>query len=411
MLFVISPFPVNISILILYSNFQALDKTGFLIKQNKLTIEHRTMNSKTNACANQVNNTNISSQKVLITPNKLKEKLPLPLAGANFVLKSRQIIEDIMDGKDHRKLAIVGPCSIHDIKSAKEYALKLKTLREKLNDEIFIVMRVYFEKPRTTVGWKGLINDPHLNGSFDVEQGLVIARELLLWLTEEEIPVATEMLDPISPQYLAELISWTAIGARTSESQTHREMASGLSMPIGFKNGTSGSAGAAINAMKSAASSHSFMGINQQGQVTLLNTTGNRYGHVILRGGKEPNYGAKDIAEYEKRLNSAELSSKIMVDCSHGNSSKDHRRQSLVLRDLMSQINEGNSSIFGFMLESHLKDGNQKLTSDGQNLEYGVSITDACIDWQTTVNILNNAANSLSHSRDRSVEIRNGVTF
>lgn len=369
------------------------------------------MNSSAKICVNQVDNTNISSQKVLITPKQLKEKYPLPLASSNFIIKSRQTIEQIIDGKDHRKLAIVGPCSIHDIDSAKEYALKLKKLADKIGDEIYLVMRVYFEKPRTTVGWKGLINDPHLNGSFDVEYGLSQARKLLLWLAEQQIPVATEMLDPISPQYLAELISWTAIGARTSESQTHREMASGLSMPIGFKNGTGGSAGAAINAMKSAASKHSFMGINQQGQVTLLNTKGNQYGHVILRGGTVPNYEAKDIVIYKERLAHAQLSQRIMVDCSHGNSEKNPKRQSLVLADLMSQIAQGNTSIFGFMLESHLKGGNQKLLRDGDNLEYGISITDACIDWQSTVKILTNAANSLSHSREHVAELRNGVTF
>lgn len=360
---------------------------------------------------NKLNNTNISSQTVLMTPRQLKERLPMPQESNDFVVQSRQAIEKILDNKDARKLVIVGPCSIHDIKSAKEYALKLRDLSSHLSDDLLIVMRVYFEKPRTTVGWKGLINDPHLNGSFDVENGLVIARELLLWLAQQKIPVATEMLDPISPQYLSELISWTAIGARTSESQTHREMASGLSMPIGFKNGTSGSAGAAINAMQAASSSHSFMGINQQGQVTLLNTTGNPYGHVILRGGIKPNYEAKEVAEYEQRLSQASLSNRLMVDCSHGNSNKDHRRQSVVLENLVDQICDGNESIFGFMLESHLNDGNQKITSDGKNMAYGVSITDACINWETTVKILTTAANRLHDFRRRFSEIKNGVTF
>lgn len=357
------------------------------------------MNASSNSHENKLNNTNISSQQVLMTPRQLKEKLPLPQEGSDFVVRSRRVIENILNGNDARKLVIVGPCSIHDIKSAKEYALKLQDLRDQLNDDLFIVMRVYFEKPRTTVGWKGLINDPHLNGSFDVENGLVIARELLLWLAERKIPVATEMLDPISPQYLSELISWTAIGARTSESQTHREMASGLSMPVGFKNGTSGSAGAAINAMQAASCSHSFMGINQQGQVTLLNTTGNQYGHVILRGGIKPNYEAEDVAEYELRLTQAGLAQKLMVDCSHGNSNKDHRRQAMVLENLTDQICNGNESIFGFMLESHLQDGNQKLTDNGENLSYGVSITDACIDWETTVKVLTATAKRLHNFR------------
>ena len=230
----------------------------------------------------RVNNLNIVSQQVLVTPHKLKSKLPIPQQSAEFVAKSRQVIADILSRKDRRKLAVVGPCSIHDIQSAKEYALKLKKLSEAVADELYVVMRVYFEKPRTTVGWKGLINDPDLNNSFNVEKGLETARELLLWLAQKEIPVATEMLDPICPQYISDLISWTAIGARTSESQTHREMASGLSMPIGIKNGTNGAASVAINAMQAASESHRFMGINQQGQVTLLNTSGNRDCHIII---------------------------------------------------------------------------------------------------------------------------------
>ncbi|MCW8998424.1 MAG: 3-deoxy-7-phosphoheptulonate synthase, partial [Kangiellaceae bacterium] len=250
----------------------------------------------------QVNNVNITGQKVLMTPNELRQKLPLSAKSARFVAESREKIADILERRDSRQLAIVGPCSIHDVKSAKEYALRLKALSEKVSDQMLLVMRVYFEKPRTTVGWKGLINDPHLNNSFEVEQGLQIARELLIWLADNEIPIATEVLDPISPQYLSELVSWAAIGARTSESQTHREMASGLSMPIGFKNGTDGSASAAINAMKAASSGHSFMGINQKGQVTLLETKGNKHGHVILRGGFKPNYHAEDVAVYEDKL-------------------------------------------------------------------------------------------------------------
>ncbi len=369
------------------------------------------MTNQTLAQLNKVNNVNIESEKVLMTPRELKEKLPLPPSSAAFVSRSRQQIEAILDRKDTRQLAIVGPCSIHDVKSAKEYALKLKHLAKEVESEIFLVMRVYFEKPRTTVGWKGLINDPHLNNSFDVEEGLTIARDLLLWLAENEIPVATEMLDPISPQYLSELIAWTAIGARTSESQTHREMASGLSMPIGFKNGTSGSSGAALNAMKAAASGHSFMGINNLGQVTLLNTTGNRHGHVILRGGTQPNYHPNDIADYEAKLKASGLPNNIMVDCSHGNSNKDPARQPVVLENVIEQVVDGNQSIIGFMLESHLHAGNQKIQDDLSKLQYGVSITDGCIDWQTTEETLIKTAHLLKETNLQTKALRNGITF
>jgi len=369
------------------------------------------MQTKTLEANDQLNNVNIASQKVLMTPRELKEKLPLSQRSADFITQSRRQIADIITGKDQRKLAIVGPCSIHDIKSAKEYALRLKSLHQELSDNIYIVMRVYFEKPRTTVGWKGLINDPHLNNSFDVENGLSIARELLLWLAEMEIPVGTEMLDPISPQYLSELISWTAIGARTSESQTHREMASGLSMPIGFKNGTNGSASAAINAMQAASNAHSFMGINGQGQVTLLNTIGNPHGHVILRGGTKPNYHPQDIAEYEQKLKAASLSTNLMIDCSHGNSLKKHGNQVPVLENVIDQIVAGNESIIGFMLESHLHQGNQKVGDDISSLAYGVSITDACIDWDATRDCLELAASRLKHNDTHTEAIRNGITF
>ena len=359
----------------------------------------------------QVNNVNIIGQKVLITPRELKKKLPLSVKSARFVADSRRRIADILEGKDSRQLAIVGPCSIHDIEAAKEYALKLKSLSQKVTDQILLVMRVYFEKPRTTVGWKGLINDPDLDNSFEVEKGLGIARELLIWLADNEIPVATEVLDPISPQYLSELVSWAAIGARTSESQTHREMASGLSMPIGFKNGTDGSASAAINAMKAASSGHSFMGINQSGQVTLLETQGNKHGHVILRGGSQPNYKASDVSSYEDKLTSAGLPSNIMIDCSHGNSLKDHNRQTLVLDDVIQQVVTGTDSIVGFMLESHLNAGNQKISNDLESLQYGVSVTDACIDWKTTEDSLLDAAERLREGDPQVNAIRNGVTF
>jgi 3-deoxy-7-phosphoheptulonate synthase len=343
-----------------------------------------------------VNNVHISSEQVLITPEQLALELPVSEKALRGIETSRSIISDIIHRKDHRLLVISGPCSIHDIKSAKEYALKLKEMHESCKDTLYIVMRVYFEKPRTTVGWKGLINDPHLDGTFDIETGLRNARELLIWLAELELPVATEALDPISPQYLAELFSWSAIGARTSESQTHREMASGLSMPVGFKNGTDGSLGIAINALQSAASGHSFMGINKTGQVSVIQTQGNPDGHIILRGGKQPNYDSVCVSDCEVELSKSNLYAGLVVDCSHANSSKDYRRQPLVALNVVNQILEGNQSIIGIMLESHLNAGNQ--SSDGKrldDLDYGVSITDGCISWQDTDDLINQSREKL----------------
>lgn len=331
-----------------------------------------------------LNDIHVNAEEVLITPQQLRDELPLSDSGREFVIKSRQEIADIIHKKDHRLLVISGPCSVHDVEAAKEYACKLKTLHDKYQDSLYIVMRVYFEKPRTTVGWKGLINDPDMNGSFDVENGLRKARELLIYLTDLGLPLATEALDPISPQYLAELFSWAAIGARTTESQTHREMASGLSMPIGFKNGTNGSLSVAINAMQSAASSHRFMGINIKGQVALIKTSGNPDGHVILRGGKKPNYDADNIAICENDLATHNLEPGIVVDCSHGNSNKDYRRQPLVANNVFDQICHGNKSIIGIMLESHINEGNQSAELPKDQLKYGVSVTDACIDFTST---------------------------
>ncbi len=343
-----------------------------------------------------VNNVHVSAEKVLITPDDLAKELPVSEKALSAITDSRKIISDIIHGRDHRLLVICGPCSIHDIDAAKDYALRLKELHESCKDTLFIVMRVYFEKPRTTTGWKGLINDPHLDGTFDIETGLRKARELLIWLAELEIPVATEALDPISPQYLAELFSWSAIGARTSESQTHREMASGLSMPVGFKNGTDGSLDIAVNALKSAASGHNFMGINKQGQVAVISTSGNPDGHIILRGGKQPNYDSVCVSDCEVDLEKAGLTAGLMVDCSHANSSKDYRRQPLVAQNVVNQILEGNQSIIGVMLESHINAGNQK--GDGvpvDELEYGVSITDGCIDWETTETLITQTRDKL----------------
>ncbi len=335
-----------------------------------------------------IDNIHISSEKVLVTPVELKQEMPLSDNGRDYISHARETISNIIHGKDSRLLVVTGPCSIHDIKSAKEYALKLKKLHDELKDDMYLVMRIYFEKPRTTVGWKGLLNDPNMDGSFDVEAGLRQGRELLLWLAELELPVATEALDPISPQYLSELFSWAAIGARTTESQTHREMASGLSMPVGFKNGTDGKLNVAINALESAAHPHRFMGINPQGQVALMQTQGNPDGHIILRGGKAPNYQQQDVEEIESQIITEGLTPKLVVDCSHGNSSKDHTRQSIVANDIFEQITSGNRSIMGIMLESHIHEGNQSSSLPRDQLRYGVSVTDACINWQDTEQLL-----------------------
>lgn len=342
-----------------------------------------------------IDNIHIKSEKVLITPEQLKKELPISDNALNAIKQSRQDIANIIHHKDHRLLVICGPCSIHDLESAREYALKLKKLQEELNDSLYIVMRVYFEKPRTTVGWKGLINDPHLDGSFNIEAGLRQARQLLIEFAEMELPMGTEALDPISPQYLGELFSWSAIGARTTESQTHREMASGLSMPVGFKNSTNGSLENAIDALKAATSSHRFMGINPQGQVAVIKTEGNPDGHIIMRGGKSSNYDSVHTALGEEKLTAAGLINSLMVDCSHGNSNKDPSRQPLVASDVMNQILEENKSIIGIMLESHLEEGNQPSSLPREEMKYGVSITDACINWETTEELLRKLAEKL----------------
>ena len=335
-----------------------------------------------------LNNINLAAEKVLITPLELKQQLPLTQADSDFVNQSRHSVSNIVHKKDPRTLVIMGPCSIHDVDAAKEYGLKLKELQKSCESTLLLVMRVYFEKPRTTVGWKGLINDPHLDGTFDIELGLTKARELMLWLTQHEIPIATEALDPISPQYLSDMISWSAIGARTTESQTHREMASGLSMPVGFKNGTDGNVGIAINAIGAAASPHSFMGINEQGQVSVLQTKGNPDAHLILRGGKEPNYDEKHIAAAEAEMKKVNYNPAIVVDCSHANTNKDYRRQPEVAKDVLQQIVNGNQSIVGIMIEGNLNAGNQKLGTDLSELKYGVSITDGCIDWASSEDLI-----------------------
>lgn len=348
---------------------------------------------------NPIDNLNIEQQTVLITPNKLKEQLPVSDKAYETIAEGRKAVRDILDRKDHRLMIVIGPCSIHDPEAALDYARRLKTLSDQVADSILIVMRVYFEKPRTTTGWKGLINDPYLNDTFKIEEGLHIGRKLLLDIAEIGLPTATEALDPISPQYLQDLISWSAIGARTTESQTHREMASGLSSAVGFKNGTDGSLEVAINALNSVSAPHNFLGINHEGQVSVITTKGNAYGHVVLRGGAgKPNYDSVSVTLCEEELVKAGLVPNIMVDCSHANSNKDHNLQPLVADNVANQIVEGNKSIIGLMIESNIGAGNQKIPADLKELTYGVSVTDACIDWSTTESLLTSMQAKLSET-------------
>jgi len=333
----------------------------------------------------QVDDLNVVSQELLISPDELKAELPLSDKARDVVTNGRAVVRDILDRKDHRIFLVIGPCSIHDVEAAKDYAQRLKKLADEVSDTIYIVMRVYFEKPRTTVGWKGLINDPYLNDSFKIQEGLHIGRKLLLDIAEIGLPAATEALDPISPQYLHDLISWSAIGARTTESQTHREMASGLSSAVGFKNGTDGGLTVAINALQSVSKPHRFLGINTEGQVAIIHTRGNSYGHVVLRGGNgKPNYDSVSVAVCEQELQKAKVTPNIMVDCSHANSNKNHELQTLVMENVANQILEGNKSIIGLMVESNIGAGNQSIPANLCDLKYGISVTDACIDWVTT---------------------------
>jgi 3-deoxy-7-phosphoheptulonate synthase len=333
----------------------------------------------------KVDNLNVEAQEILITPDQLKLDVPMSDAANTLLVESRRVIRDILDRKDHRMFLVVGPCSIHDVDAAMEYAQRLKVLAEEVKDTLYLVMRVYFEKPRTTVGWKGLINDPYLNDSFKIEDGLHIGRKLLLDILDSGLPTSTEALDPISPQYLADCISWSAIGARTTESQTHREMASGLSSAVGFKNGTDGGLSVATNALQSVSSPHRFLGINTQGQVAVIKTRGNPYGHIVLRGGSNgPNYDSVHIKLTEDALAKAGIPLNIMVDCSHANSNKAPELQPLVMENVTNQVIEGNESIVGLMIESNLEAGNQNIPEDLTQLRYGVSVTDGCIDWATT---------------------------
>ena len=334
-------------------------------------------------------NLNILLEEPLVSPIELKEEIPVSINAAKTILKGRDAVRDVLDRKDHRLIVIIGPCSIHDVAAAKEYASKLKSLSTKVAGTLLLVMRVYFEKPRTTIGWKGLLNDPYINGTFKINDGLRIGRTLMKDIAEIGLPIASEALDPISPQFLQDMISWTAIGARTTESQTHREMASGLSSAVGFKNSTDGRLDVAINALKSVGVSHCFLGINQVGKSSIIRTKGNRYGHIILRGGNnKPNYDEIHIKLCEQKLRANNLPVNIMIDCSHANSNGDPLLQSSVVDNVTKQIINGNTSIVGLMLESNLKHGNQPIPSDLSELKYGVSITDACIDWDKTEEIL-----------------------
>jgi 3-deoxy-7-phosphoheptulonate synthase len=337
----------------------------------------------------QLQNVNVVSSDLLATPEEVKRRLPLTAKAAETVFKSREAVRAILERRDRRLFVVVGPCSIHDVAAAREYAARLKALAAQVDSTLLLIMRVYFEKPRTTVGWKGLINDPDLDDSFHIEKGILLARELLLYVAELGLPAGTEALDPIMPQYLSELITWTAIGARTTESQTHREMASGLSTPVGFKNGTDGALAASINALQSVRRPHHFLGITQQGQSAVFRTRGNQHAHIVLRGGGgRVNYDAVSIAVAERELTAAGLPATVVVDCSHGNSNKDADLQPLVAENCVMQIVDGNRSIVGLMLESHLQAGSQSIPKDLSKLVYGMSITDPCIDWATTETLL-----------------------
>ncbi|QSH40523.1 3-deoxy-7-phosphoheptulonate synthase [Lentisphaerota bacterium ZTH] len=329
------------------------------------------------------NNINILSRSLLPSPKSIKSELPLSLDAVAKVVEARKEICDILDHKSNKFMMIVGPCSIHDPESAVEYAERLAKLNEKVKDKILLVMRVYFEKPRTTVGWKGLIYDPDINGSYKIEEGIFQARKLLQQIVDLGLPVATEMLDPIIPQYIADAVSWAAIGARTTESQTHRQLASGLSMPVGFKNATDGNVQAAIDAINTAASKHSFIGVTEEGHIGVFRTSGNKYCHVVLRGGTTPNYSAEYIAFLKVALRKANINPSIVIDCSHANSGKAHTRQKIALYDIIGQIEQGETAVKGLMLESNLLEGAQKIIENKKPIP-GVSITDACIGWKET---------------------------
>ena len=347
---------------------------------------------------------NVSSTEPLISPVSLVNRLPITPPAERSVLEGRRQIKAILRGEDKRMMMIVGPCSIHDERAALEYAERVYDLSKRLEERLLVIMRVYFEKPRTTVGWKGMIYDPHLNDTYDIGEGLYRARLLLLRIAEMGVYCGTEFLDPVVPQYLAGLVSWATIGARTTESQTHRQMSSGLSMPVGFKNGTDGSAQIAVDAMIASLSPHAFLGIDHYGQTCIVHTTGNPDGHLVLRGGRSgPNFNAETVAESKRLLSDAGVRSQLLVDCSHGNSNKDHTLQSVAMRDVVAQRMAGNEDIIGCMLESNLFPGSQKLVSSPSELQYGVSITDACIGWDETEELLESAYDMMGDTESPSV--------
>jgi 3-deoxy-7-phosphoheptulonate synthase len=347
-------------------------------------------------------NVRVVGTEVLPSPELVKREIPAPHEAVATVAAARRTVQAILERTDPRLFVVVGPCSVHDTVAAVDYARRLHALAREVADVLFIVMRVYFEKPRTTVGWKGLINDPDLDDSFDIERGLRIARRLLIEINAMGLACGTEALDPITPQYLGDLIAWSAIGARTTESQTHREMASGLSTPVGFKNGTDGSLTVALNAMLSAAQPHAFLGVDPEGRVAIIRTAGNPYGHIILRGGPAPNYDSVGVSEAEEALAANGLPKRIVIDCSHANSKKNPARQPLVLRHVLRQVLEGDTSIVGVMLESNLHEGAQPIPEDRSQLRYGVSITDACLGWEDTEAALRQAAGALREKAHRS---------
>ena len=346
----------------------------------------------------QIQDVHVLATEPLIAPNRLKTEMPVDEGIARTVVEARDTIRAIIVGRDRRMLCIVGPCSIHDPDAAIDYAQRLAKLKDAVSDQLYIIMRVYFEKPRTTVGWKGLISDPHMDDSCDMREGLRIARRLLLDIYRLGLAAGTELLDPITPQYIADLIAWAAIGARTTESQTHREMASGLSMPVGFKNTTEGNLQVAIDAIQSARRPHSFLGITQEGVSAVIRTSGNPDTHVVLRGGRKPNYDAGSIEECRRMLAGAGLEPRVMVDCSHAQTSKDFTRQPAVMRSLVDHACAGGGAIMGVMLESNIAAGNQPINSNRAQLKYGVSVTDPCIDWPTTERCILDAAAALGAS-------------
>ncbi len=348
-------------------------------------------------------NLNIAALQPLISPKQLKAKFPVTAKANRTVVEGREAVQAILRGEDPRLLLIIGPCSIHEPTAAWEYAQKLKALSDKVQDKLVVLMRVYFEKPRTTVGWRGFISDPDLNDKCDISKGLQLARDLLIKINHLGLPAATELLDPVVPQYIADLITWAAIGARTTESQTHRQMASGLSMPVGFKNGTDGNVQVAVDAMQSARSSHSFLGLDAEGQTCIVKTKGNPYGHVVLRGGRvNPNYDVNSIAEATQQVSASGLESRLVVDCSHGNTQKKHELQEAVWDSIIEQRLAGNKSLMGLMVESHLFEGSQKIPADLSKLRYGVSVTDNCIGWELTEQMILRAHKALSSSKKKS---------